>query len=741
MQLRTRLPRLFMLCATLLFSAVGIAHGAGYDDDIPGVPLTPPAGATGVVDYNTDPRDLYAVQLFEGIPVTFRVTRTSSGGNYDESWLSRLYPPGATQLGDQYDVAYRYGQYKSTNEYVDMTYTPSVSGVYYLEMITLDDVFTGPAYGLGYGITVIGTASKPSTATLWQSGAASGYSLAPVKGSEIYLEGRLHPSFTTSPLRGRTAVFQSSSDGVNWTDVSSVSSSGDAFVYPVVASTSLWYRWRFDGDGYYTASTGDAMHVVPRELTEIVSWHTNEDVAAPGDEVRLSGSLRVGGTPAFGPSVTLQVSSSPSGPFRDSGLTAGTDFGLFIFTVHPSTTQYYKAVFPGNSTSMPCESAVLKVSVVPAGTMSVAGGAQFVGSSFAIESNVTGAIEMRVRASTNGTTWGSWSDWTAYDPSIDMGVPATSQKWWYQLEYRDEAGNVLALTDDVMVDATAPTTTADAKSVYAASASIKLTATDGSLSGVKRTEWRLDGGGWNSGTVISTSSRGAHRLEVRSTDMVGNVEPAKTVTFEVRHSTNLGVTSPSAPSLAFGSAFAIRGTLTGAGAGIAGKQVILQSANPGAPFTDTALVAITDSRGAFSFSPRPTTKTHYRVRFAGSTGWMTSTQISTVYALPKVRLTRSTSWSTLRKGKTYYAKGYVSPKHSTSDNSKVTIRAYKRASNGKYYFKKSFTASYSYYSSSKTRYRAAVKLTSKGKWKLVAYHAADSKNARTYGSADYVTVK
>jgi len=32
-------------------------------------------------------------------------------------------------------------------------------------------------------------------------------------------------------------------------------------------------------------------------------------------------------------------------------------------------------------------------------------------------------------------------------------------------------------------------------------------------------------------------------------------------------------------------------------------------------------------------------------------------------------------------------------------------------------------------------------LTSKGTWKLVVYHAADSKNAATYGSPDYVVVK
>ena len=71
----------------------------------------------------------------------------------------------------------------------------------------------------------------------------------------------------------------------------------------------------------------------------------------------------------------------------------------------------------------------------------------------------------------------------------------------------------------------------------------------------------------------------------------------------------------------------------------------------------------------------------------------------------------------------------------------MRIRAYKRASNGRYYYKARYTATYSYYSATKTRYKAAVKLPSKGTWKLVAYHAADANNAATSGSADFLTVK
>ena len=113
---------------------------------------------------------------------------------------------------------------------------------------------------------------------------------------------------------------------------------------------------------------------------------------------------------------------------------------------------------------------------------------------------------------------------------------------------------------------------------------------------------------------------------------------------------------------------------------------------------------------------------------------------------PKVRLTRSTSWATLYLSKTYKSLGYVEPRH-YSTSGKVVIRAYKRRVNGTYagltYPTKTFSAgsAYAYYSSTKTRYSVPVRLTSRGYWKLVAYHVGDAANAGTYGSPDYVVVK
>ncbi len=134
------------------------------------------------------------------------------------------------------------------------------------------------------------------------------------------------------------------------------------------------------------------------------------------------------------------------------------------------------------------------------------------------------------------------------------------------------------------------------------------------------------------------------------------------------------------------------------------------------------------------------TKVSYRARFTTASPYAGSSS-TTVTVRPKVRLVRTTSWKTRYRNRTYYAKGYIQPRHLTSDANRVKIRAYKKRSDGRYHYVRSFTARYVYYSSTKTGYKARVKFTSRGRWKLVAYHPADAKNAASSGTADYVRVR
>lgn len=141
-----------------------------------------------------------------------------------------------------------------------------------------------------------------------------------------------------------------------------------------------------------------------------------------------------------------------------------------------------------------------------------------------------------------------------------------------------------------------------------------------------------------------------------------------------------------------------------------------------------------------TYTETPKVRTSYKM-VVKEDDWTQGSTSPIKTVIPKVKLTRSTSWTSLAVNRTYYAKGYIYPAHKSSDTNKVKIRAYKMRSDGSWRYVKSFTAGYSYVSSTRSQLKAAVKLTSKGKWKLVAYHAADSRNGKTYGSPDYVTVK
>lgn len=305
----------------------------------------------------------------------------------------------------------------------------------------------------------------------------------------------------------------------------------------------------------------------------------------------------------------------------------------------------------------------------------------------------------------------------------------------------DAAGNTegsKAVT--ARIDKTAPTTTSDAKASYTGSAAITLRPADTGGSGIADTFWRLGTTvAFTKGTAVDVSTPGSYTLQFYSTDAAGNHQAVQSKSFTIWAPTALTLSGPStAPAYAASAKLAAR-LKTVSGSAVAGKTVVFERWD-GSKWAWIG-TGVTDASGsAVKYATGLKVKQTYRARFAESSPYTASTS-SNVVVKPTVKLARTTSWKTLAVNKTYYAKGYIYPKHAKSDSNKVKIRAYKKRTDGSWRYVKSFTASYSYYSSTKTRYRAAVKLTSKGSWKLVAYHAADARNARTFGSADYVTVK
>lgn len=359
--------------------------------------------------------------------------------------------------------------------------------------------------------------------------------------------------------------------------------------------------------------------------------------------------------------------------------------------------------------------------------------------------------------SSDGTTWVSglsllatdegwgvaqtyWTEGESLASTYTAPVPMEEGLHSVSLYSVDEAGNREATkTVDLGVDTTAPTTTSDTKALYDNSASITLTATDGALSGVANTEWRLDGIGWTSGTVVGVSAAGIHTLEFRSTDEVGNVESANTVTFEVRHPATIALTTNSASSLPYGFAFVIKGTLKANGIGLANQRVILQAGTSPSSIKDSSLVATTGAGGVFSFTVKPAIKAYYRVRFAGAVGYGAWMPFTSVYVLPRIYVGKPVAPTTMSHTKSHTIYGYLKPRHLEGT---YPVRIYKyRYVSGKwrsYGYVNMSASNYSTY----TKYSGSVRLPYAGKWRVRSYAPADSGHAATWSSgSDYVTVK
>ena len=126
----------------------------------------------------------------------------------------------------------------------------------------------------------------------------------------------------------------------------------------------------------------------------------------------------------------------------------------------------------------------------------------------------------------------------------------------------DVAGNTTdSAPTTVTLDTSPPTTTDDAPAGSESSdVTVTLSPSDGSGSGVGSTNYRLDGGAWQTGTSVSIpapashANDGGHTIDYYSTDNVGNVEAVKQATVTI--DTQLPSGSPVDPGSI------LRGTVT-----------------------------------------------------------------------------------------------------------------------------------------------------------------------------------
>ena len=128
-------------------------------------------------------------------------------------------------------------------------------------------------------------------------------------------------------------------------------------------------------------------------------------------------------------------------------------------------------------------------------------------------------------------------NWFSYSAPFDL-----TQEGSYVLENRstDKAGNVETThTASFMIDKTAPTTTATVEGFsgetgyYSSNISVQGNATD-NLSGVARTEYRINGSDWTTYLEpFSIGAEGTYQVEYRSIDAAGNIESTHLQTYVI----------------------------------------------------------------------------------------------------------------------------------------------------------------------------------------------------------------
>lgn len=205
---------------------------------------------------------------------------------------------------------------------------------------------------------------------------------------------------------------------------------------------------------------------------------------------------------------------------------------------------------------------------------------------------------------------------------------------------------------------------------------------------------------------------------------------------------------PLAP-IGYGTATLVTGSMVENGIPLGGMPLHLDHSADGGYTWSEAATGTTDAMGNYAFATAANTMKHwYRVRYDGRTQFLTdaidhfSALSAPVMVTPKAALGRPTGYpKTGTRNKTYSVYGSLRPRQvASAASAKVVVIKCYRFERGKWRYKKSVNArvyDYSTYS----RYRASVKLTSTGSWRMRAYFKGSSLNAPVHSSYRTVRVR
>lgn len=164
------------------------------------------------------------------------------------------------------------------------------------------------------------------------------------------------------------------------------------------------------------------------------------------------------------------------------------------------------------------------------GVMAVNSGAQVTTSTaVSVDSTVTNAATMRIDAGTG------WSDWVPFSQHVPATLSSGDGTKTVTVQYQSALGQVLTLTDTILLDATAPVTTAIASPSALSSATISVTLSVAETGTAPATTYAIvDGGAPGVYSLpIAFSIEGTHVVQYWSVDGAGNAESPRSITVQV----------------------------------------------------------------------------------------------------------------------------------------------------------------------------------------------------------------
>jgi hypothetical protein len=166
------------------------------------------------------------------------------------------------------------------------------------------------------------------------------------------------------------------------------------------------------------------------------------------------------------------------------------------------------------------------------------------------------------------------------------------------------------------------------------------------------------------------------------------------------------------------------------GAPLGLKTVRVDSSTDGSTFVSLGFVS--SGSGAFWPPVHPTVTTYYRFVFEGDGSCAPSTS-GVLRLVPQANVGTPRAPSSVKRKKYFTVQGSLGPQHS---GSRAVVLYLYRYEKGKWRQKSTLWAA------AKTGgYKASVRITKSGKWRIKAYHRADAANAATWSGYRAVTVK